>query len=107
MKIDEMPWVDANIDFAGKKREIIDLRIEMLPVSSQEKDRFFSEFEKKGLVGELDGELYHFKPDSSVEVVTHDAAKNVAKLPHGWEKVLKFFPESIQIPSMKQVFGAK
>lgn len=105
----EMPHLDADVDVGGKHLHIVDLRIERYPVSQAEKQRMFRAFDKSGLVGELEGELIHFKPDYTADVIDQAAAKQLPRLPHGWEKIMRFVSEApfTEIPPMSEVFKKK
>lgn len=105
--VSEMPHLDAgNIKVGGKTWDAVDLRIERYPVSQQEKQRLFRAFSKTGVVGELNGELIHFKPDS-VEIIDDVIAKQLPRLPVGWQNIMKTVSENKEVPSMKQVFKRK
>ena len=92
--VDEMPHIDADIDLGGKHMQVIDLRIERYPVPPEEKKRLMKAFSKSGVVGNFNGELLHFKPDYTVDVVDHDAARQLAQLPRGWEKHMQYVTEA-------------
>jgi hypothetical protein len=103
LKIREMPHIDADLDVSGKHMDTIDLRIERYPVPKSEKDRLFKAFSKTGLVGDYRGELLHFKPDYTVDIIDTNQAKQLPRLPMGWDKVMKFVSET-SLPKMSEVF---
>lgn len=84
----EMPHLDADIDVKGKHLGTLDLRIERYPISPEEKKGLFQAFSRTGVVGEYNGELLHFKPDYTVDVIDKEAAASVAHLPDDWEKYM-------------------
>lgn len=93
LDIREMPHLDADVDAGGKHLHVVDLRIERYPVSQQEKQRLMRAFSKTGVVGDFHGELLFFRPDS-VEVIEPQLAKQLPRLPHGWDKIMKFVSEA-------------
>lgn len=88
LQMREMPHVDAEMDIHGKHVTVVDLRIERYPIPRQEQNRLFKAFAKTGVVGELDGELFHFKPDYSVEVIDRKDAERLPRLPRNWDKLM-------------------
>ena len=108
--IREMPHIDAGgVDIGGKSMDVVDLRIELYPVPQQEKQRLMRAFSKTGVVGELQGELIHFKQDS-VEVIDPVMAKQLPRLPKGWSDHMKFVAENrrpVVTPKMVSVFRRK
>lgn len=105
-KVREMPHLDADVDVAGKHLHVVDLRIEKYPIPESEKKRLFRAFYKTGLVGDLHGDLLHFKPDYSVEVIDQNRAKQLPMLPHGWDRIMRFVSEQpiSKLPTMVEVF---
>lgn len=96
----EMPHIDADIDMGGKHVSIIDLRIERYPIPDAEKKRLFKAFSKTGIVGELGGEMFHFRPDYTVDVIEPSAASKLPRLPRGWEKSMMTVTESSSVGLM-------
>lgn len=94
LDIREMPHVDADIDLGGKHMQIIDLRIERYPIPQSEKQRLMRAFTKTGVVGEFQGELLHFKPDHTIEVLEPSIAAQLPRLPNGWDKQMQFVSEA-------------
>jgi len=84
----EMPHMAADMDMHGKHVTVVDLQVEKYPLSREEKSRLFRAFAKSGFVGELDGEFFHFKPDYTIDVVDQVAARKLARLPVGWDKLM-------------------
>lgn len=103
-EIEEMPHIDADIDLKGKHVSIIDLRIERYPIPKPERDRLMKAFSKTGVVGNFEGELIHFKPDYTIDVIDQAAAKRLPMLPKGWEKVMQSTNESRTLPTMRELF---
>ena len=87
-KMSEMPHLDADVDIHGKPVTVVDLRVERYPMPREEQQRLFRAFAKTGLVGELDGELFHFKPDHTIDVIDQADARKLPRLPKGWDKVM-------------------
>lgn len=87
-KLKEMPHLDADLDVKGKHLGTLDLRIERYPISPEEKKGLFQAFSRTGVVGEYNGELLHFKPDYTVDVIDKEAAADVPHLPADWEKYM-------------------
>jgi len=94
LDIREMPHLQADIEAGGKKLHIVDLRIERYPITQVEKQRMMRAFAKTGLVGDFNGELLHFRPDGSADVIDQSAAAQLPKLPNGWDKIMKFVSEA-------------
>lgn len=92
--IREMPHLQADIEAGGKKLHIVDLRIERYPIPQAEKQRMMRAFAKTGVVGDFNGELLHFRPDGSADVIDQSAAAQLPKLPNGWDKIMKFVSEA-------------
>jgi hypothetical protein len=80
--MDEMPHFDS-------ENGAIDLQIEKYPMPADEKSRLMRAFEKYGLVGELHGELLHFKPDHTVDVADEGSVARLPKLPADWLRYMK------------------
>jgi len=102
--VSEMPHLEADIEINGKDVKVVDLNVEKYPVSKEDKDRIFRAFSKSGVVGEVGGEYFHFKPDYTVEVIDKNAASRLLRLPMGWDRIMKFVSESKSIPSLMEVF---
>jgi len=114
LNIREMPHLDADVDAGGKHLHVVDLRIERYPVPQEEKQRLMRAFSKTGVVGDFHGELLHFKPDYSVEVIEPNIAKQLPRLPNGWDTIMKFVSEvkhyvseQSDAPKMESVFKRK
>ena len=106
-RVREMPHIDADIQLGGKHVSVIDLRVERYPIPQSEKQRLMRAFSRTGVVGELQGELLHFKPDHTVEVVEPSLVGQLPRLPKGWEKIMGSVLESVGLPRMEQVFSFK
>jgi hypothetical protein len=104
--IEEMPHLEANVDVGGKHFEAIDLRIEKYPLPESEKKLLFKQFSETGLVGDYKGVLLHFRPDYTAEIIDSKDAKNLPRLPNGWEKTMLSVSES-RVPTMYAVFRDK
>lgn len=91
--VDEMPHVESDVDVGGKTLNIVDLRIEKYPVNQEEKKRLMRAFTKVGLVGDFHGQLLHFRPDHTIEVIDQSLARQLPRLPHGWDKIMTFVSE--------------
>ena len=93
--VQEMPHLEADIFADGRHLKVIDLRIEKYPVPQAEKQRLMRAYAKSGVVGDFHGELLHFKPDGTADVVDPAEARQLLRLPSGWERYMRSVSEAL------------
>ena len=79
---------------SGEEITGVDLRIERLPISQEEKKALLMAYKTTGLLGELNGRLYVFDDsERHMRLATPEESRSLPILPPEWDKIAFFIRE--------------